>query len=169
MNPCLLHWQADSLPLSHQGSPWSLSLSVCVSVCGACSVMANSLQPRGCSPLGSSARGIFQARTLERVAISASRESSRPRDGTSVSYVPSIGGWILLPLRHLGISFHYSRPLFMGHPSFISLHLLSFIYQGYLLYNHLSHWLIKKSRRRIHASKKKKNPFFLPDCGSNLV
>ena len=20
-NPCLLHWQADSLPLSHQGSP----------------------------------------------------------------------------------------------------------------------------------------------------
>ena len=20
--PCLLHWQADSLPLSHQGSPW---------------------------------------------------------------------------------------------------------------------------------------------------
>ena len=21
MNPCLLHWQADSLPLSHQGSP----------------------------------------------------------------------------------------------------------------------------------------------------
>jgi len=22
-NPCLLHWQADSLPLSHQGSPGS--------------------------------------------------------------------------------------------------------------------------------------------------
>ena len=21
-NPCLLHWQMDSLPLSHQGSPW---------------------------------------------------------------------------------------------------------------------------------------------------
>ena len=21
-NPCLLHWQADSLPLSHRGSPW---------------------------------------------------------------------------------------------------------------------------------------------------
>ena len=21
LNPCLLHWQADSLPLSHQGSP----------------------------------------------------------------------------------------------------------------------------------------------------
>ena len=24
LNPCLLHWQADSLPLSHQGSPWLL-------------------------------------------------------------------------------------------------------------------------------------------------
>ena len=31
-NPCLLHWQADSLPLSHQGSPglwfWSLGKSI---------------------------------------------------------------------------------------------------------------------------------------------
>ena len=25
LNPCLLHWQADSLPLSHQGSPVHLS------------------------------------------------------------------------------------------------------------------------------------------------
>ena len=25
-NPCLLHWQADSLPLSHQGSPSVLSV-----------------------------------------------------------------------------------------------------------------------------------------------
>ena len=41
-NPCLLHWQADSLPLSHQGSPaldvlqqgWGASyLSVCLCVC----------------------------------------------------------------------------------------------------------------------------------------
>ena len=37
-NPCLLHWQVDSLPLSHQGSPeyiymyfsLSLSLSLCI-------------------------------------------------------------------------------------------------------------------------------------------
>ena len=28
-NPCLLHWQADSLPLSHQGSPRSVFL-LCV-------------------------------------------------------------------------------------------------------------------------------------------
>ena len=29
-NPCLLHWQAGSLPLSHQGSP--LSMSVCPNI-----------------------------------------------------------------------------------------------------------------------------------------
>ena len=36
--------------------------------------------PMDCSPPGSSVHGIFQARILERVAISFSRRSSRPRD-----------------------------------------------------------------------------------------
>ena len=31
-NPCLLHWQADSLPLSHQESPFSLFVFVCMSL-----------------------------------------------------------------------------------------------------------------------------------------
>ena len=26
LNPHLLHWQADSLPLNHQGSPWGMTL-----------------------------------------------------------------------------------------------------------------------------------------------
>ena len=30
-NPCLLHWQADSLPLNHQGSPVILVL-ICISL-----------------------------------------------------------------------------------------------------------------------------------------
>ena len=38
-----------------------------------------------CSPLGSSTHGMFQARILEWVAISFSRESSWPRDWTQVS------------------------------------------------------------------------------------
>ena len=37
---------------------------------------------------GSSLHGIFQARVLERVAISFSRGSSRPRDQTRVSRIP---------------------------------------------------------------------------------
>ena len=35
----------------------------------------------GCSPPGSSVRGILQVRTLEWVAIPSSRDSSRHRDG----------------------------------------------------------------------------------------
>ena len=44
------------------------------------SVMSNSLRPHGlCSPPGSSVHGILQARILEWVAISFSRESSKNR------------------------------------------------------------------------------------------
>ena len=40
--------------------------------------------PTDCSPAGSSVHGILQARTLEWVAVSFSRGSSRPRDQTWV-------------------------------------------------------------------------------------
>ena len=43
--------------------------------------------PMDCSPPGSCVRGIFQARLLEWVAISFSRESSPPRDRTQVSCI----------------------------------------------------------------------------------
>ena len=42
--------------------------------------------PMDCSPPGSSVYGVLQARILEWVAISFSRESSRPRDWTQVSH-----------------------------------------------------------------------------------
>ena len=40
-----------------------------------------------CSPPGSSARGILQARILELVAIPSFRESSQPRNQTQVSRI----------------------------------------------------------------------------------
>ena len=43
--------------------------------------------PMDCSPPGSSVRGILQARILEWVAMSFSRESSQPRDQTRVSRI----------------------------------------------------------------------------------
>ena len=43
--------------------------------------------PMDCSLPGSSIHGILQARVLEWVAISFSRASSRPRDGTQVSRI----------------------------------------------------------------------------------
>ena len=54
--------------------------------------------PKNCSPRGSSVLGISQARILERVAISFSRGSSRPRDWTHVSCIA--GGFFFLPLNH---------------------------------------------------------------------
>ena len=58
--------------------------------------------PVDCSPPGSSVHGILQARILEWVAISCSRGSSRPRDGTRVSYVPCSGRWVLYHYRQRG-------------------------------------------------------------------
>ena len=43
--------------------------------------------PVDCSPPGSSAHGILQARILEWVAISFSKGSSQPRDRTQVSRI----------------------------------------------------------------------------------
>ena len=48
-----------------------------------------------CTTSGSSVHGIFQARTLEWVAISYSRGSSPPSDLTWISCVSCIGRWIL--------------------------------------------------------------------------
>ena len=51
-----------------------------------------------CSPPGSSVHGILQARILEWIAMSSSRESSQPRDGTHVSYIFCFGRQGALPL-----------------------------------------------------------------------
>ena len=47
------------------------------------------------SPPGSSFHGILQAKILEWVAISSSRESSQPRDRTHVSCTSCISQWVL--------------------------------------------------------------------------
>ena len=51
--------------------------------------------PVDCSLQGSSVHGISQARIPEWVAISFSRGSFQPRDGTHVSYISCIGSWVL--------------------------------------------------------------------------
>ena len=63
-------------------------LCVCVTLLQLCLTLCDSMD---CSPLGSSVHGIFQARMLEWATISFSRGSSRPRDGTHVSYVSCTG------------------------------------------------------------------------------
>ena len=64
-------------------NPSESQLIACWASLGSCSVAKPSptlFNPRDCSPPGSSVRGISQARVLEWVAISFSKESSQPID-----------------------------------------------------------------------------------------
>ena len=63
--------------------------------------------PMDCGPLGCSVHSILQARTRECIAISLSRESSRPRSRTRVFYVSCIGRWVLYHWCHLGSPYIY--------------------------------------------------------------
>ena len=71
----------------------TISLSDTVRVCVLSRVWL--FDPMGYTPPGSSVPGILQARILEWVAISFSRGSSWPRDGTPISCVSCISRWIL--------------------------------------------------------------------------
>ena len=66
------------------------------------SVTFDSHNPMDCSPLGSSAHGILQAKILEWVAIFFSRVSSRPKNRTQLS---CIAGRFFYQLRHEGSTF----------------------------------------------------------------
>ena len=83
----LSHWTTRGVPqrtelmkASRTDSSWKVFVVVvlllsCVWLC----------DPVDCSPPGSSVHGISQARILQWAAISFSRESSQPRDQTSIS------------------------------------------------------------------------------------
>ena len=65
--------------------PWAqLPPVLCAKSLQLCPTLGN---PMDCSPPGSSVHEILQTRILEWVAISFSRGSSWPRDGTSISYI----------------------------------------------------------------------------------
>ena len=82
----LLHWQADSLPLSHVGSLHNRGcVCVCVCVCVWVAQLCLTLwDPMDCSLSGSSVHGILQARILEWVTMLCSKGSSWPRYQTQV-------------------------------------------------------------------------------------
>ena len=73
MFPESLALQADSLPLSHQGSPRKVAAAA-AKPCQSCPTLCD---PIDGSPRGSSVHGIFQARVLEWVAIAFSDNLSK--------------------------------------------------------------------------------------------
>ena len=87
----------------------------------ACSVTKSCLtlyDHEDCSLLGSSAHRIFQARTLEWVAISSSREASWTRDQTHVSCRLLRWQTDSLPLSHLGRPRPNTHKYHSGHHEF---------------------------------------------------
>ena len=66
-------------------SPALICVCVCVCACVHVQLCLILCDPVNCSPSGSSVHGIFQARTLEWVAITFSKGSSQPRDQTHIS------------------------------------------------------------------------------------
>ena len=70
---------------------------VCVKLLQSCLTLCN---PMNYSPPNSSVHGILQARILDWVAISYSRESSPPRDQTCISYISFIGRYALSHQHH---------------------------------------------------------------------
>ena len=72
-----------------------------------------------CSPAGSSAHGNFQARILERAAISFSRGSSPPRDWACVSHVTWNCRWIFYHWGFPGSSAGKESTCNAGNPSSI--------------------------------------------------
>ena len=85
--PRVVRW--DLYRWSHLGSPMCVFAQLCPTICN----------PMACSPPGTSVHGIPQARILEWVAISYSRESSKLRGWTFIS---CIGRQDLYQLSHQG-------------------------------------------------------------------
>ena len=82
--------------------------------------------PMDCSLSGSSVHGIFQARLLDWVAISYSRDHSQPTDRIPVSCISCIGKWIVYHQRHLG-SLSLIVLLSIYNVYIISVHIFSFL------------------------------------------
>ena len=82
-------------PLGNKDTQWFVTLLCAQSHYCVVQSRPTLCDPMDRSPWGSSVHGILQARILDRVAISSSRVSSRPRDRTCVSCVSCIGRQIL--------------------------------------------------------------------------
>ena len=75
-------------------------LRMCAKLLQLCPTLCD---PMDRSPPGSSVHGILQARTLEWVAMHASRGFSQPRHRTCISYVSCIGSQVLTLLGKKGL------------------------------------------------------------------
>ena len=96
------------LVVTHDGKNLKKNICICIYVCVCVQLCSTLCDPMDCNLPGSSVHGIFQARILERVAISYARGSFWPRERTRVSGISCIDRWIsFLPLCHLESPYIY--------------------------------------------------------------
>ena len=105
-NQGLPHFGQTLYHLSHQGIPIYILWDTHCSVTKSCPTLCDPMDP---TPPGSSVHGIFQARTLQWVAISFSKGSSLPRDWTRMSFLT--GGFFALepPRKTYGMLLSHKR------------------------------------------------------------
>ena len=94
MGLCLPHWDPRSRILAPllKYNEVAVVYAMCAKLFQSCPALCH---PLDCNSLGFSVCRISQARILEWVAISFSRESSQPRDRTCIPYVLCIGRKVL--------------------------------------------------------------------------
>ena len=95
-------WLVPAWALIDSGTeiaPRSYVTELCIQSHQSCLTLCD---PMDHSPPGSSVHGILQPRTLEWVAISSSRGSSLPREGTHIPHVSCIGRRVVYHWFHLG-------------------------------------------------------------------
>ena len=83
----VMSWKISKFNRHLEGELWRPWASTCMNVCEVAQSCPTLCDPIDCSLPHSFVHGIFQARVLERVAISFSMGSSQPRDRTWVSRI----------------------------------------------------------------------------------
>ena len=91
--PMNLHWPITII--RSPGSAFGFTPAVVHSMCSVTPVVPDSLRSHDCSPPGSSAHGISQARIVEWVAVPSFRGSFRPRNQIQSLTFTYIGRWVL--------------------------------------------------------------------------
>ena len=93
-NPNLLHWQVDSLPLSHQRNPY---LPLCCMLCLVSQSCPTLCDPMDCSPPGSSVHGDSPGKNTG-VGCHALLQGIIPTQGSNPGLPHCL--WILYQLSH---------------------------------------------------------------------
>ena len=116
-SPCPLHWQADSQPLRHQGSPTNTFISSSNSVCVSCGCCNKLPQTRRLKTTEIHSLTLMKGRSLKSVPLAGKQGVGRmvaPEEalGENLFLVSSSSWW---PVAFLDLCPHHSSLCLRGH------------------------------------------------------